>query len=105
MTTSRLAAMVFRFASAELSLGSSFPGSPSGMVGRIKEERRLGVDVRAAGDRGKIRPAARSTQRYRASKRLPRIPSWTQVSPSASLPSAARHASFALVPVPHGERS
>src|SRR6056297_244612 len=33
------------------------------------------------------------------------ILSCTQVSLSASFPSAARQASFALVPVPHGERS
>lgn len=31
--------------------------------------------------------------------------SCSQVSPSASLPSAARQASLALVPVPHGERA
>src|SRR5271167_3782659 len=39
------------------------------------------------------------------SKRVPRIPSWIQICPGASLPSAWRHAIFALVPVPQGERS
>ena len=42
---------------------------------------------------------------YRPSKTLPRMPSCRHVSPGRSLPSAARHASLALVPVPHGERS
>ena len=36
---------------------------------------------------------------------LPMMLSCTQRAPSASLPSAARQASFALVPVPQGERS
>src|SRR6478609_3763558 len=43
--------------------------------------------------------------RYRALKVLPTMLSCTHSSPGASLPSAARHASLALVPVPQGERS
>src|SRR6185369_3785883 len=43
--------------------------------------------------------------RYDASKRLPRTLSCTHTSSGASRPSAARQASLALVPVPHGERS
>src|SRR5580704_4790101 len=39
------------------------------------------------------------------SKNVPRIPSWIQISPGASFPSAYRQAILALVPVPHGERS
>ena len=38
-------------------------------------------------------------------KTLPITLSWRHGAPGASLPSAARQASFALVPVPHGERS
>src|ERR1043165_65794 len=41
----------------------------------------------------------------RPSKILPTILSCRHTSPSASFPSATRHASFALVPVPHGDRS
>src|SRR6185369_17335718 len=41
----------------------------------------------------------------RPSKTLPTMLSCRHTSPSRSLPSATRHASFALVPVPHGERS
>ena len=46
-----------------------------------------------------------STWRYRPTKIVPTIDSCRQTWPSASLPSAARQASFALVPVPQGERS
>src|SRR5262249_51176478 len=41
----------------------------------------------------------------RPSKTLPTMLSWRHTSPSLSFPSATRHASFALVPVPQGERS
>ena len=54
---------------------------------------------------GMTLPAARSSHLYEALKVLPMMLSCTQVAPSASLPSAARQASLALVPVPHGERS
>ena len=39
------------------------------------------------------------------SKTLPMMLSCRQTSPGFSLPSATRQASFALVPVPQGERS
>ena len=54
---------------------------------------------------GSILPAARSSQRNLPVNVLPMMLSWIHASPSASLPSAARQASFALVPVPQGERS
>src|SRR5678815_2386418 len=54
---------------------------------------------------GAISPVRRSHQRYRAENTLPITLSCTQTSPSASFPSAARQASLALVPVPHGDRS
>ena len=41
----------------------------------------------------------------RPSKTLPMMLSCRHTSPGFSLPSATRQASFALVPVPHGERS
>src|SRR5262249_4347824 len=41
----------------------------------------------------------------RAATRLPMTLSWRHHCPSASLPSAIRQATLALVPVPHGERS
>src|SRR5437870_203184 len=44
------------------------------------------------------------TLRTVPSNTLPVMLSCRQTSPSFSLPSAKRHASFALVPVPHGER-
>src|SRR6185369_10661547 len=46
-----------------------------------------------------------STTLIDPSKTLPTILSCFHTSPSFSLPSAKRHASLALVPVPHGERS
>ena len=55
--------------------------------------------------RGDTVPAARSSHWYEAVKRLPTMLSCTHGSPSPSLPSAARQASFALVPVPEGEGS
>src|SRR5580692_1311653 len=54
---------------------------------------------------GTISPLSRSCQRKLASKVLPIKLSCIQTAPSASLPSAARQASLALVPVPHGDRS
>src|SRR6201999_4100368 len=54
---------------------------------------------------GTTSPLARSCQRKLDSKLLPMRLSCTQASPSPNLPSAARQASFALVPVPQGERS
>ena len=62
-------------------------------------------DVRVPLMVGAMCPLARSSQRKRALKRLPMTLSWIHSSPSASVPSAARQASFALVPVPQGERS
>ena len=56
-------------------------------------------------DIGAMTPFARSTHWNFPANRLPMIDSTTCSSPSASSPSAARQASFALVPVPHGERS
>ena len=52
--------------------------------------------------RGRTRP---STIRTEPSKMLPMMLSCRQTSPSRSLPSALKHASLALVPVPQGERS
>ena len=54
---------------------------------------------------GTMVPVPRSSQRNLPVNVLPRMLSCTHGAPSASFPSAARHASFALVPVPHGERS
>jgi len=54
---------------------------------------------------GSIVPVVRSIHQYRPVKRLPMMLSCTHGWPSSSFPSAARHASFALVPVPQGERS
>ena len=45
------------------------------------------------------------TDSMRPSNTLPVMLSCRHTSPGFSLPSANRHASFALVPVPHGERS
>ena len=56
-------------------------------------------------DPRKTFPAARSSQRNRPVNVVPMMLSWAHGAPSASLPPAARHASFALVPVPQGERS
>ena len=39
---------------------------------------------------------------YQPSKTLPMTLAWRQTCPGSSLPSAARHASLALVPVPQG---
>src|SRR5262249_17259581 len=54
---------------------------------------------------GTTRPAAALSRRKRPSKTLPMTLSWRHTAPGASLPSASRQASFALVPVPQGERS
>src|SRR6185503_18913586 len=53
--------------------------------------------------RGITRPSASTS--YEASKTLPVMLSCRHTSPGAKAPSAWRQASFALVPVPQGERS
>src|SRR5262249_36505926 len=55
--------------------------------------------------RGEILPAASSIHVNDPVKMLPMMLSWTHNAPDASFPSAARHASLALVPVPQGDRS
>ncbi len=71
-------------------------------VAFLKQKSGLGIDVGGAFDVG---DGPVSFVGHEPSKTLPMMLSCRQISPSFSLPSAARQASLALVPVPQGERS
>ena len=72
-------------------------------VAWIEHKRRLARDVRRTADAGMA--ATVSIRKRPLENTLPTMLSCRQTWPGSSLPSAARQANFALVPVPQGERS
>ena len=78
---------------------------PAERIALVEAQGGLGRDVGRARDPRQHAARLRGVEREAASNTLPVTLSCRHGSPGRSFPSACRQASFALVPVPHGERS